>query len=48
MRAPAVGTPEFERALKQELADADEQTEPDTTARTQIAPAVVPKPPKKG
>jgi len=45
MRAPAVGTPEFEQQLQVELEGSDD---PEDEVKTEIAKAVIPKPPKKG
>lgn len=45
MRTPAVGTPEFERQLQIDLARSDD---PEDEVKTEIAKAVIPKPPKKG
>lgn len=45
MRAPAVGTPAFERQLQVELERSDD---PEDEVKTEIAKAVIPKPPRKG
>lgn len=49
VRVPAVGSPEFAKRLEIELEAVNtEADKPDDISKTQVAPAVVPPPPKKG